>query len=107
MRDEQEKKLRGYKDKRSRVAMDGSERLYGADWKKRKQELWDRENGRCQGVLTFAGESVARCTAQGDDPHHVIERSEHRDDRLENLALLCRDCHDKLDWKKLHWRESA
>ena len=48
MRDEQTKRERGYKDKRSKVRPDGSEVLYGKDWTKRKLELWERCAGRCE-----------------------------------------------------------
>lgn len=86
----------GYKDRNSFVRLDGSEVLYGADWRKRKEELWERSHGRCEGVNTEF--DIHRlCFSEADDPHHVKPRSEQRDDRLSNLRALCRYHHRKLD----------
>jgi hypothetical protein len=102
---------------KSRVRFDGSETLVGKDWKKRKKELWDRAGGRCEqmvqgygykfttgGNITSRPVKDERCRSEGHDPHHIKPRSKGRDDRLENLQLLCRLHHDLLDWKKLKGR---
>ena len=81
------------------VRMDGSEKLVGRDWKKRKQELAKRSGGRCEWVNS----DNERCRSAGRDPHHIIERSKHRDDRLNNLIFLCGLHHSRFDWRKLHW----
>lgn len=94
------KAARGYKEATSYVREDGSEVLKGKDWMKRKRELWARCGGRCE----FAIGRNLRCQSEAHDPHHKIERSEHRDDRLSNLIALCRMHHETFDWKKLHWR---
>jgi hypothetical protein len=111
VRDEIEKKNRGYTDPRSKVRPGGSEVLYGRDWTKRKQELWGRAGGICERILEMgqiwndngiSKESVwyERCRSEGHDPHHIVKRSKKRDDRLENLQLLCRLHHDLLHGSK-------
>lgn len=92
----------GYKDINSFVRLDGSEVLYGADWRKRKEELWERSGGRCESeepwtVWPWGAPALERCTSEADDPHHVRARREQRDDRLSNLQALCRYHHRKLD----------
>ena len=99
MRDEVEKKLRGYREKDSIVRPDGSEILVGRDWKQRKRELAERCGGRCEHMIS----DIERCPAEATDPHHVKARSKGRDDRLTNLQGLCHPHHEMLDWKKLHW----
>lgn len=102
MRDEEMKRERGYKEAKSIVRPDGSEKLVGKDWLQRKWELHLRSNGRCE-QLNSDG---LRCRALGQEPHHKKPRSKGRDDRLENLENLCHTHHSLLDWKKLHWRPS-
>jgi predicted restriction endonuclease len=99
VKDEVEKKLRGYREKKSIVRPDGREILVGRDWKKRKQELVKRCEGRCEYMIS----DTERCRAAAVDPHHIKERSDSRDDRLDNLQGLCRPHHNLVDWKKLHW----
>lgn len=101
---------RGYTDPKSFVRPDGTEVLKGEDWKRRKLELWARCGGRCEKqspwkVWPWSGPAMERCTADADDPHHVILRSKGRDDRLENLLALCRNCHRQLDRRKTRFGE--
>jgi hypothetical protein len=106
MQNRHEKAVRGYVEADSRVRFDGSETLVGKDWKKRKQELWNRAGGRCEQLVDISLTMIpVRCRTEGHDPHHIIPRSKGRDDRLENLQLLCRLHHDLLDWKKLKGRD--
>jgi hypothetical protein len=100
LHDNEAKKRLGYANKRSKVRPDGTEILYGNDWKQRKEELLARCGGRCE-QITSDGE---RCRSEAHDPHHKVARSKGRDDRLSNLIALCRLHHDILDWKKLKWR---
>jgi hypothetical protein len=99
MRDQYEKRMRGYTHPDSLVRPDGSETLVGEDRKKRKQELAARSGGRCEWIKS-AGE---RCRTGAEDAHHKKPRSKGRDDRLENLAHLCRFHHNLVDWKHLRW----
>lgn len=92
------KKERGYVERDSKVLYDGAETLVGRDWKRRKEELWERAAGRCEAI-----KDGRRCRNLGRDAHHVKARSKGRDDRLSNLSWLCGPCHDAEDWKKLHW----
>lgn len=96
-RDEAAKARLGYTNPRSFVRLDGSEVLYGEDWKKRKQEIWERGAGRCERLICPGGPSDApmkRCQTEMHDPHHIIKRSKRRDDRTVNLVGLCRMHHD-------------
>jgi hypothetical protein len=110
LHDNEAKARLGYKDKRSKVYPDGREVLYGKDWAKRKQELWERCGGKCEWIVDNDEPFTRafRCRSEAHDPHHTIPRSRgRRDDRLENLIALCRLHHDILDWKKLKWRKNA
>ena len=116
LHDNEAKARLGYKDKRSRVYADGRERLYGADWAKRKKELWERSGGRCEQMVassvselveqTLCERGGERCRSEAHDPDHVIKRSRQRDDRLSNLKALCRLHHDLKhpEKNKIHWR---
>ena len=95
--DKELKAARGYFEPKSIVFSDGRERLVGCDYAKRKRELWARAGGRC--------EYFVRCTAVGEHPHHVQKRSLGRDDRLENLKLLCGYHHRMMHpEKQLRWK---
>jgi len=111
MVDNEAKKRLGYTDPRSKVRPDGSEILYGKDWSRRKQELWDRAQGRCeQFVPVNFGQVTIReeqCRSEAHDPHHLIKRSKKRDDRLANLRALCRLHHDLLDSRKVKWTKKS
>jgi hypothetical protein len=98
-RDDELKELRGYTGK-SYVRNGGSEVLVGKDWEQRKKELHGRCKGRCEWLDPETG---TRCMSMADDAHHVIKRSQGRDDRLSNLMAVCRDHHNFLDNRKLHW----
>lgn len=99
MQDRETKRERGYVERYSLVRFDGSETLVGKDWKRRKVELAARSRGICE----YINSEGQRCRTPGEDAHHVKPRSKGRDDRLENLAHLCRFHHDLVDWKKLKW----
>jgi 5-methylcytosine-specific restriction endonuclease McrA len=90
--DKELKASRGYRDPQSIVWSDGRERLVGRDWEARKQELWRKARGKC--------EYFVRCTAAGEHPHHIQKRSDGRDDRLENLKLLCGYHHNMMHPEK-------
>ena len=96
-RDDAEKQKRGYTDPRSYVRLDGSEVLYGNDWILRKQQLGERSGGRCE--LIIGG----RCRAIADDAHHIIPRSQYRDDSLEALLHVCRWHHQHTDKRQPRW----
>ena len=98
-KDPQLKHERGYKDKRSYVRNDGSEVLFGKDWKKRKAELWERCGGKCE----FRIQPLLRCSTEAQDPHHRIKHWPRRDDRLSNLWALCRFHHKLFDKRKPRW----
>jgi hypothetical protein len=101
LHDEETKRKRGYVERGSIVRYDGCEILVGRDWRRRKEELAARSGGICEAV-----HNGVRCRSLARDPHHKIERSEKRDDRLDNLLHLCGPDHDAVDWKKLHWSKN-
>jgi 5-methylcytosine-specific restriction endonuclease McrA len=76
---------RRFENDKSCVNKDGTEKLFGLDWVARKEELWKRCRGRCE---------TKGCGGEAEDPHHLVKRSELRDDRLSNLRALCRRCHN-------------
>jgi hypothetical protein len=96
-----------FQDPRSYVAPDDREVLYGPDWTARKNQLWQRANGRCEQLIKSGTEETgfthARCRSEAHDPHHMRPRSKGRDDRLSNLLALCRMHHDLLDKRKPQW----
>ena len=106
-RDRQATEERHFKDWRSRVLKDGREILAGDDWKARKSELWERCGGQCEAWREIIGIPEVRCTAEAEDPHHLVKRSIKRDDRLNALQALCRFHHDLLDDRKLRWSQHA
>ncbi len=71
-------------------------RLDRRAWKGRVAELRARAGGRC--------ENPECCRLGYHDPHHIIKRSQGGTDDLENLAYLCRSCHERTDLPKAHPR---
>lgn len=55
--------------------------------KKTQEAVHERDRGQC-----------VNCRASGPDVtldvHHIVPRGQGGSDRLSNLALLCRQCHD-------------
>jgi hypothetical protein len=110
-RDPELKRQRGYTDPKSYVRNDGSEVLYREDWKRRKREIWERGNGKCERIVSHTWvdqtETIERCRNEMKDPHHIKPRSKGRDDRASNLIGLCRLHHDLLDERKPRWTKST
>lgn len=101
--DEAEKKARGYTHPRSVVRHDGSEILYGADWRARKMEVRERDTGLCERVTMLGRSHDAFCRNVMDDVHHIVKRSKFRDDRMSNLAALSKECHEAEDARQVRW----
>jgi hypothetical protein len=106
-RDRQATEARHFLDKKSYVAPDGREVLYGLDWKMRKQELLKRSLGRCERFSILGKSHDAWCRAEGGEPHHIKKRWPLRDDRLENLANLSHWCHLAEDERKPRWTKRS
>jgi len=83
---------RHFVDAESRVMLDGRELLFGKDWDARKEELAQRSRGFCEAKDQPLPEGKY-CLGLGQHPHHVIPRSEKRDDRLSNLLHVCAEHH--------------
>ena len=81
----------------SYVTMDGRHVLKNEDWLAQKRLVWERNKGKCQ----YCGNAMHHA-------HHVIFRSDSRDDRIQNLVGLCIDCHRKAHpEKELQWTKRA
>jgi hypothetical protein len=59
-------------------------------WKKRVDELYERENGICQGCVKWLYRNEA-------NPHHQKTVGSGSGDELKGLRLLCSWCHVKID----------
>ena len=58
-------------------------RAHDANWRKVMATVKRRDGGRCR-----------MCGAVGTDPHHLLARSLGGKDTVENVAWMCRPCHD-------------
>jgi len=101
------KRERGYIERKSYVRNDGSEVLYGLDWRRRKVQLWERCGGKCEYIITHGYRPLldVRCQRTAEDPHHKVPRSKRRDDRISNLIALCRYHHRMIDERKIGGRK--
>lgn len=90
-RDIQATKARGFISKRSFIRLgDGAEILSGKDWHSRVMDVFIRDEHACRGCgkdMDWGYEWM--------DVHHIVKRGDGGSDNLENLILLCRDCHNK------------
>ena len=87
---------------RIRILPEGREICRGYQWEKRKRELRERANGMCEG-WTVEASHASHYIGNFGDAHHKIPRSKGRDDRLSNLAYICRDLHMAIDPRKVQW----
>lgn len=74
---------------------DGRQRATGYQWTKRVRELKARAEGWCEADAVIPRHTVHFIGDYGD-PHHIVKRSERRDDRLENLLWICRAAHNEI-----------
>jgi len=95
---------RGYIEGKTVVWEDGREKLAGADWLARKQELLARSQGKCERTAILGKPHAERCSGAAEEPHHIISRWTSRDDRLNNLAALSHACHRAEDKRQPKWR---
>ena len=61
-------------------------RLSRYKWKKRVEQVMERDGHKCR--MCGKSEGLA-------DVHHIIKRSQGGGDDMDNLILLCRECHNK------------
>lgn len=103
---EELKAQRGYTNPSSYVRRDGSEVLKGEDWKRRKCDLAERSEWRCEYEEPMPDQPriILRCARRATIPAHVIPRHPKRDDRMENLKHYCKE-HDRLT-EKQGWRRT-
>lgn len=67
---------------------DGYDDRYPPDWEARKDAIKRRDNYTCQDCGIEAGEGTMQ------DVHHITHLSDGGSNRLDNLELLCIDCHN-------------
>lgn len=99
-------KLRVYRP--SHVTWDGREILSPADWDRRRVQVWERDGKVCQGEKMTAPGRFERCGKALPDIRfaeidHIRARGlggGWRDDRMENLRLLCRPCNQAKGGKR-------
>jgi 5-methylcytosine-specific restriction endonuclease McrA len=98
-RDEPATALAQFEDERSFVALDGSLRLYGEDWKQQQLTVLTRDEFTCQ-----------ICKRRFDldydviDTDHKIKRSDGGSDDTSNLRSVHRSCHnERHPEKQLKW----
>lgn len=59
-------------------------------WEELRQQVWERDVGRCQGPYCTEAPTTPLDSAHVD---HIIPRSKGGSNKLTNLRLLCRRCH--------------
>ena len=62
-------------------------KLTKTKWDRLVDELYKREHGHCEICKRWLFRNEA-------NPHHVISKGAGGDDKLENLKLLCLECHN-------------
>jgi 5-methylcytosine-specific restriction endonuclease McrA len=81
------------KKRKSFWAQDGTVRLSGTDWHRRKKECLERDKFTCRKCGKWRGDGYMDKL----DAHHVIERGKGGSDDLSNLESRCKrfisDCH--------------
>jgi len=95
---------------RIRILPDQREICTGYQWEKRKRELRERAGGICEAFLLpeeIFNVHPVHVLEEIGDAHHLRPRSKGRDDRLENLALICREVHILLDNRKVQWTKKV
>ena len=72
---------------------------------KKKRILDVSESNRKEIKRLFKGR-CGLCEAKGECVHHIIYRSEDKSkiNDIENLFLLCLECHDKVHKNKKYWQ---
>lgn len=93
-----------FRSKRSFIRLgDGAEILSGKDWHQRVMEVFERDVHKCKGCgrdMDWGYEWA--------DVHHIVKRGDGGGDNLDNLILLCRDCHNKQHpEKQVQWSKPA
>ena len=97
---------RDFLDKRSKVTRKGYERLEGADWTKRRFEVWQRDGGICQ----ICKKPVPFGPTMDAD-HYPIPRRDGRRDNLDNLRTTHgfrsrEQCHPDSHGRKVQWSKT-
>jgi 5-methylcytosine-specific restriction enzyme A len=65
-------------------------RLPLAVWKQRRREVWERDQGLCQGPYCVGASPIALEIAHVD---HIAPLSKGGSNAPSNMRLLCRRCH--------------
>ena len=89
-------------DKRSYITHEGHQFLFGADLRERRQEVYDRDKGICQG--RDCGKRVSWNVAH---MHHRQGGLVGRCSCAHNLEILCPDCHRREHVRVLSGKHDA
>lgn len=82
---------RKFRNPKSRMMQDGREILYGLDYQLRVREVLERDHYGCQWPCA---PHPKPCGAPSTNhPHHIVKRSQLRDDRASNLMAICEEHH--------------
>lgn len=74
--------------------------LFGKDWERQKERVWERDKGICQ----LSGQ---RCGDREADADHILKRSKGGSDDMANLRTVRRAPHDaRHPEKQVKWGES-
>lgn len=83
-----------FRNKKSRVLLDGREILGRLDYKDRKVDVLIEQGYKCAKCLRLI--LYDECGHLLGDLHHKVKRSKLRDDRKGNVEVLCFGCHRKV-----------
>jgi hypothetical protein len=83
-----------FRCKNSFIDLQGREFLASGDWTRRVKEMYQRDAGLCQWVVSkwqFDNGEIgeALCGAEAKHPHHKVKRADGGDDSLSNLMSIC------------------
>jgi hypothetical protein len=92
------KAARKIRCKDSFVSLDGRIFLSAGDWKRRKNECFQRDGHLCRAVTGSHNSDF--CCAPADHAHHQKHRGDGGDDSLSNLISLCAFHHSQMHPEK-------
>lgn len=79
------------------VTPESAKQLQGWPWRKRRHEVYARDNWTCQdcGCHCLNSRDARLHPKRKIQAHHIVARRDGGSDELENLVTLCMSCHHK------------